>query len=273
MADIRGLIEPHASQMDMPPDDQVLLKIMSLDHFEQSLRDSYLYFNRVDRYDDDKCDGEIPRKDRDLAERVTFEKAPKMTLADYYDRSRARTYACCFTMENSPAMWREYGGPGGQDTKVGLEVSFGMLRHLMNEAVGVVLGAETGTTPNSLQLFSVNYGQVKYGEWGDLQLTDQTFQNPVIPFFWKDRRYEREKELRIVLSASGMSRPCFRDRQAFEFPDFLEYPFNLRAALRRGGIALRVDHPHAIGRLTGILSKTGIGSAFAQGSGLPGEPG
>jgi hypothetical protein len=40
---------------------------------------------------------------------ATFEKAPTFSAADYYDRSRSRTYAFCAALEDTDDVWT-YGG-------------------------------------------------------------------------------------------------------------------------------------------------------------------
>ncbi|NTT85756.1 hypothetical protein [Tabrizicola fusiformis] len=176
-------------------------------------------------------------------------------------------------MENSPEMWSAYGGPGGQDTKVGIEVRFSVLRRLVNEAVQAILETETGPTPHWLQLFSVNYGRVQHGDWRDMKLASDIFPNPVVPVFWKDgQRYGSEKELRIALSAIGIGQPLMGAARTFEFPKGLSYPFDLRAALMGGSMALRLDQPTALDRLRRITEKAGFSLGMRQDSGAQGKP-
>ena len=63
-----GYIEPHASLLKRPPDDQFLYKIMSAENLLRSIDGAYLHFNRVDRYKDfpsaDDHDGEQLPSDR-----------------------------------------------------------------------------------------------------------------------------------------------------------------------------------------------------------------
>src|SRR6185312_10997272 len=107
-----GGVEPHASLLRIPPHDQLLYKVMSVENFLRSIEGGYLHFNRVDCYSDfpgaDPHDGEQLPEDRRINASVRFEKNPGLSAADYYDQSRARTYACCFSLENSDSIWREY---------------------------------------------------------------------------------------------------------------------------------------------------------------------
>jgi len=47
-----GGIEPHAGMLPVPPPGQLLYKVMSIENFLRSVKESYLYFNRVDSYKD-----------------------------------------------------------------------------------------------------------------------------------------------------------------------------------------------------------------------------
>jgi hypothetical protein len=84
-----GIIEPHGPLLRLPLDGQLLYKIMTVGHF-----------NRVDSYTDlsngDPHDGQQLPSNRTGNEMSRFAKAPDFSGADYYDRCRARTYACCF---------------------------------------------------------------------------------------------------------------------------------------------------------------------------------
>lgn len=259
MQGIRGEIEPHAPLLDHPADDQLLLKIMSIDNFRRSLLGGYLYFNRVDCYDDDPRDGDISPRDRAFGRQQSFAAAPDWSMADYYDQCRSRSYACCFSMENSPAMWRAYGGPGDQASKIGLQISFGTLRRLMNDAVRAALDANPGQAPRWRQLLSVNYGRVQYGDWAKIQLTQRHFPNPVAPLFWKDgQRFAYGKELRVSLSAPGFGQFRAAEGQDFTFPSGLAYPFDLRASIESREMTLILDDAAAKDRLRGILDEVGI---------------
>ena len=130
-----GSIEPHAGLLAQPPDDQLLYKIMTVYNLLRSIDGAYLHFNRVDSYGDgpgaDPHDGAQLPKDKPGNAGVGFEKAPTFTAAHYYDRSRERTYACCFGLENADYLWNNYGS-GGAHGKIGLEFGFGRLRDRLN---------------------------------------------------------------------------------------------------------------------------------------------
>jgi hypothetical protein len=101
-----GIVEPHAPLLNVPHDGQLLYKVMTIENLLRSVSGNYLHFNRVDSYADfpssdphaDPNDGRQLPKDQLANSRVRFEKAPNFTVGDYYDKSRARTYACCFSL-------------------------------------------------------------------------------------------------------------------------------------------------------------------------------
>ncbi|MGA0542921.1 hypothetical protein [Neotabrizicola sp. VNH66] len=255
-----GLIEPHAPLLVQPADDQALFKIMAIDDFERSLAGAYLFFKRVDTYQDDENDGALSPVDRDMARQGYFEKAPHRTLDDYYSDSRRRTYACCFSKENSRYIWENYGGSGGPETKVAVCTTFGTLRRLVNESVARQLASEVEWVCH----LSVNYGCVWYTDWQTDRLTDGTHPNPILATFHKDRvRFQHEQELRIALSAFGMGQLQGRDGSPFTPPDHLCYPFDLKSALERGDFTLLLDSREAFPRLASIAAAVGLRIAAA----------
>ena len=106
-----GSIEPHVRLLKQPADDQLLYKVMSAENLLRSISGRYLHFNRVDSYRDfpgaDGNDGAQLPKDIPGNTRVTFVKSPDFPIRDYYSQSRSRTYACCFSLENSRYIWDE----------------------------------------------------------------------------------------------------------------------------------------------------------------------
>ena len=126
-----GSIEPHALLLRIPPDDQLLYKIMTVENLLRSVVGNYLYFNRVDNYSDfskaDENDGRQLLMDQPLSAKAMFQKAPDFSAADYYDQCRSRTYACSFSVENSKYIWENYGN-GSEKGKVCVIFEFGKLR-------------------------------------------------------------------------------------------------------------------------------------------------
>ncbi len=99
-----GGVEPHAAMLSRPADEQLIYKVMSIENLLRSIAGAYLHFNRVDSYDDfhdaDPHDGQqLPRDELGNAA-TPFVNSPTFSVANYYDQFRARTYACCFSVEN-----------------------------------------------------------------------------------------------------------------------------------------------------------------------------
>jgi hypothetical protein len=151
-----GLIEPHAPLLAAPPTGQRLYKLMTVENLIRSIEGGYLHFNCVDHYTDftlaDVHDGAELPLDRPSNQAATFEKALRFSLSDYYARSRGRTYACCFSLENSEHIWAGYG-TGSTMGQVGLEIDFDRMRQRIND--GVINGALTAGSDRCHQIFSV----------------------------------------------------------------------------------------------------------------------
>lgn len=227
-----GHIEPHAPLLTAPPPGQRLFKLMRAEHLIQAIEGSYLHFNRVDAYADfptaDRDDGAELPLDQPSNQAAVFEKAADFTLSDYYARSRARTYACCFSLENSEYVWRHYGlgSPIGQ---VGLEFDFDKLRAMLNEHLTGASALMCGDI-QCLQIFSINYGLVDYVDRSTYRANAERVANPILYAYLKDARYDSERELRITLSALGMGRFMLNDGREIEFPPTLQLAFDFRRA-------------------------------------------
>ena len=123
-----GSIEPHAPLLSIPPEVQLLYKVMTVENLLRSVTGNYLHFNRVDSYSDfqnaDENDGQQMPKDQPANAAARLQKDPDFSAADYYDQSRARTYACCFSIENSDYIWKNYAN-GSAKGKVSVVFEFG----------------------------------------------------------------------------------------------------------------------------------------------------
>ena len=154
-----GGVEPHAALLRVPPQAQPLYKIMSVENLLRSIESGYLHFNRVDRYSDfpgaDPQDSEQLPEDRPINASARFEKHPEFSAADYYDRSRARTYACCFSMENSELIWRAYANDNRRG-KVCVVFEFGKLRQTLNQILRPGNAALDCASVPCHQIFSLN---------------------------------------------------------------------------------------------------------------------
>ncbi len=234
-----GSIEPHARLLTQPTEDQLLYKIMTVENLLRSIDGAYLHFNRVDCYGDDPSadphDGAQLPADLPGNAGVGFEKTPAFTAAHYYDRSRSRTYACCFGLENADYLWRNYGN-GGAHGKIGLEFAFGPLRTRLNafmasEGVRIEHG---GVLYH--QIFDINYGIVRYVDWDSHQANTERLPNPVEYTYLKASRFKAEKELRVALSTIGLGHFVLNDGSQMIFPPSTQLHFDIRDALTDGTI-------------------------------------
>jgi len=224
-------IEPHAPLLKQPESGQALYKIISGQYFLDMLKRNYLYFRRVDTYQDN-TDGEQLLLDKASNEKATFAKDQSFSLAKYYDTSRARTYACCFSLSNSDYIWNEYGN-GGKDA-VCLVFDFDKLRTMLNQTIGQ--SALMCGDNQCHQIFSINYGIVEYADRNGLQLNGERFPNPIQYTYIKGRKYENEAELRISLSTLGMGNFALSNSEIIQFPTSLQVDFNFKRAFVEGAI-------------------------------------
>jgi hypothetical protein len=263
-----GAIEPHAAMLTAPPAGQLLYKIMTVENLLRCVGGGYLYFNRVDGYKDfpnaDRHDGEQLQQDRAANSAARFEKAPDFSGADYYDRCRNRTYACCFSLENSDHIWREYGNDSPHG-KVGIAFDFSKLRAAINETMEVKNGLVYRGEPCK-QIFSVNYGVVDYLSWEDARENIERMPNPIRYTYIKDQSYADERELRIALSAIGMGHFVLADGTKMEFPTGLELGFDFRQAVADGTITEIFPGPGSdLDFLRDELAKLGIKAVDSDG--------
>jgi hypothetical protein len=234
-----GSIEPHAGLLTLPTDEQLLYKIVTVENLLRSIDGGYLHFNRVDSYGDgpgaDPHDGAQLPMDVPGNASTAFEKAPEFTAAHYYDRSRSRTYACCFGLENADYLWQNYG-KGGAHGKIGLEFAFGPLRARLNtfmasEGVKIVQGEII-----CHQIFDINCGIVKYIDWTSHKVNTERLPNPIEYTFMKAERFSAEKEMRLSLSTIGLGHFVLNDGSAMMFPPSAQLHLDFRAALSDGTI-------------------------------------
>lgn len=232
---IPGYIEPHAGLLNIPAVGQLFYKMMTVENLLASVAGNYLHFNRVDRYKDDLNDGQQLPRDQKINAGVKFEKAPNFSAANYYDQSRARTYACCFSLENSDYIWSNYAN-GSERGKVCVVFDFGKLRTMLNQILQPGNAALEYGGNRCRQIFSIDYGAIEYVEWGKHQANTERLANPVRYTYLKDKnRFSAEKEFRIALSAVGMGQFVLNG-STMNFPDSLHMDFDFRAANADGTI-------------------------------------
>lgn len=235
-----GHIEPHAPMLRIPPEGQLLYKVMTVENLLRSVTGNYLHFNRVDSYSDfpnaDPNDGRQLPKDHPTNAAARFAKAPDYSAAHYYDQSRGRAYACCLSVENSDFIWRNYAN-GSEKGKVCVVFEFGKLRAMLNHTLAPGNTSLLYQGNHCHQIFSINYGLVDYVEWNDHQTNEQYLSNPILYTYLKDAAgFSDEKELRISLSAIGIGQFALNDGSTIQFPQSLQLAFDFRAAIASAAI-------------------------------------
>jgi hypothetical protein len=257
-----GNIEPQAGLLNAPPDSQLLYKIVSVENLLHSIRDNYLHFNRVDCYRDfhgaDSCDGSQLPKDYEVNAGVKFANSPDLSAASYYDLSRARTYACCFSLSNSAYIWKNYAN-ASERGKVCLVFNFGKLREVINKTLQPGKAWLFYNGIQCHQLFSVNYGVVEYVEFSIHQANKERLPNPIKYTYIKDKRFEDENEMRISLSALGIGTFALTDRTMMDFPDNVQLSFDFKSAIADQTIHQMLVQPETDTKfLMAELKKLGI---------------
>tara|TARA_R110002110_G_C13467715_1_gene719477 strand:+ start:2757 stop:3542 length:786 start_codon:yes stop_codon:yes gene_type:complete len=223
------LIEPHEQLLTKPSNDTLLYKIVPSKFFFDMLRNDYLYFRRVDTYHDDNRDSEQPDNHNDTYGKKVFEKDPTFTLTDYYNRCRARTYACCFTTENTKYIEDNYSN--GDPSCICLVFQCGKFIEQLNS----IYNETKISFKNQLleNFFYINYGLVTYGKFNNFISKRGDMANPIEFAYFKDEdKYSKEKEFRITLSTHGMPKAFqLPDKSKFSFPDFIKIELNFKEAL------------------------------------------
>jgi hypothetical protein len=247
-------VEDHKHLLDQPSDDTLLYKIIPWEYFSSMQQQGYLYFRRVDTYEDDKRDSDQPDGERIINQKIFFEKAPTTSLNDLYNRYRGTSYACSFSITPPTAEHRiKYGGRNPEKA-VCLVFRFGELRKFLNEIFintrivttegGVlhdfipahVIAADGSIiSETQIQLFHIDYGRVKYGDFNKYIISDAR-PNPIEYAFFKDEKYRPEDELRVLVSHNAGIGKAAVNGELFNFHESLQFGFNFDQALKAGAI-------------------------------------
>jgi hypothetical protein len=189
---------------------------------------------------------------------LKFDKAPDFSAADYYNQSRSRTYACCFSLENSEFIWNNYAN-NSIIGKVCIVFKFRRLRECLNKTLQSNNAALFYNGNRCRQIFSLNYGIVQYVDWKEHQVCKEHLPNPILYTYLKDTRYSSERELRISLSAPGIGQFILSNGSAIEFPDSFQLLFDYNAAQSSGIIQQLLCAPNCnLDNLKTELFKRGI---------------
>ena len=227
-------IEPHHQILSQPEAKQTLYKVIPKEYFDDMVKNNYLYFNRVDTYEDDKADGEQLPLDRPQNQQLQFSYGSRVykngiwryfTVEDYHDQARSRAYACCMSLEFLEHMKKEYG----KGSPVCLEFPFTELRNTLNETIEhSSLICEKQQVP---QIFSINYGLVEYVSKKSLR---SSVINPIKYLYMKDDSYQNEREFRITLSVLGLGNFGLVNGRILDFKRGMKFPFDWNKAFNDG---------------------------------------
>jgi hypothetical protein len=226
-----GWVEPHRQLLQQPESGALLFKVVKVRYLIDMLEKRYLHFQRVDTYTDDRSDGEELPLDRKVSEGMGFEKDPTYTVAKYFDTSRARTYACCFSLEYSAYLWETYAP---DRDAVCLVFDFDKLRERLNATVQAALESDGLLMHEDIrlkQIFSINYGIVEYVDRATHALHAVTIANPIQFTYLKEKsRFAKEQELRISLGALGFGHFVLNSGEKIAFPTAMQMGFNFPEA-------------------------------------------
>ena len=234
-------VELHKQLLKAPHGNKLLYKVMKTEDLIRSISGSYLHFNRVDKYNDQHDGEQLPM---DLSDNLKskFRGNKNFSPADYYNQSRSRTYACCFSTENSDYIWHSYGN-GGNKGKICLVFKFGKLRSMLND---IYQDDRTILEYNGITLkkwFYLNYGLIQYVDWKNHKSNEKFYQNQIVYTYFKDENnFSIDEELRIALSYLPVGRPILNGK-LFEFPNHLHMHFDFGPAIGKSVIKKILHSP------------------------------
>ena len=161
---------------------------------------------------------------------------------DYYNDCRKRTYACYFSLENSDYIWENYANES-EKSKVCIVFDYSKLYEKLNQTLQPG-NAELEYKGNRWQqIFWLNYGIVEYIECVRHQANKAQLLNPIKYTYLKDKKFSKEKELRVSLSAQGMGQFTFSNGSKLDFPPSLQAVFDFRTAIVDGIIPQILNSP------------------------------
>lgn len=175
--------------LNRPISIKTIFKVMSKNDFELSKKDNYLYFNRVDSYEDGN-DGLQLLLDLIGNQESKFETNPNYSYSKFLDKMRRSTFACCFsTIDNSRS--HNYGSDDGSG-KVCLKFN---LDKLINQLKTLTCFGQD----RSDQIY-LSFGEVTYLDWSKVKLNEKELQNNIKYIFIKDKiKWSHENEFRLAL--------------------------------------------------------------------------
>ena len=148
---------------------------------------------------------------------------------------RKRSYACCFTLEQSKSLLYEYTKINVNDKKsIGICLEFDgiNLENYLSEIFRKLLFA---VCENQVQnIFHLNFGLIKYGDIKADLFCKKFLRNPVFYLYLKDMVFKNEKEYRVSLFSIGINwKEILGLDLEIEFPNYIHMPFDFNHAIKK----------------------------------------
>lgn len=228
------IIENQPPWLKQPSVGTKLYKIMRFQDFENSIVNKYLYFRRVDKYND-IYDSDQPQLERDKNMKIHFEKQPEIKYGTIIEQQRERTYGCCFSTQLNDYLWDTYSQ--NDPNAVCIEFNYTkmtnyMIKIFQNLRVNYIHGNEEKSFcnyQNGVNVFHLNYGLIKYID--PSRYFNNTLLNTILYSYLKNKDlYSEDNEFRITLCTLISGSIKLSNGLPFNFPDSLKLEFDFQLA-------------------------------------------
>jgi hypothetical protein len=229
---------PHLADLKQPPDNTLLYKIIKPEHILDMLNQKYLYFNRVDTYNDDKNDSKQTMQAASINKTKTFIHAPDFSVHDFFEQARKRSYACCFSTINSDYIWDNYAN--NDPNSICIVINYTKLIKFFEERLSSAIIKDQKEREIHGLPFCLNCGLIQYIDY----VKDTIYRNNQIKYTYiKDNFYSKENEFRLSLSGRTTGK-YLSNGQEFCFPKSILLDFDYNLAIRQGVIVRFLLSPH-----------------------------
>ena len=144
---------------------------------------------------------------------------------------------------------------------------FGKLRQQINESLDPEKAFILYKKVRVNQIFSINYGKIKYVDKQSLKLNSEKMPNPIIYSYLKDKTFEEkgENEFRITLSCLGIGKFVLNNDDEIAFDPALQLGFNFKQAFGSEVIKkVIVESKPVFEKIKEELSGSNIGAILGQ---------
>lgn len=156
-------------------DSAIIWKYMPLSQFLYFIKESKLYFRRVDKFPSDRNDGVLTIEDK-----KAFGNNGNKQWDEYWEKDRKRYYVSCWIKSDYELalMWQSYGKEG-----VVIKTTVGHIKEALKD------------DNHTIYLSDVTYGDASFKEGERL--------NAMKPVFTKRKFFSQEQEVRLLYSDSS----------------------------------------------------------------------